>query len=52
MLEDKLVGYGEFKEKENKKPEIYDKAFFLNEEMNNLKEQLEKFDVKNEKLEE
>ena len=28
--------------KEVKKVEIYDKAFFLNEEMNNLKGQLEK----------
>jgi hypothetical protein len=47
MLEERLIKYNELKENENKNIEIYDKAFFLNEEMNNLKEQLEKFDKTN-----
>ena len=41
LLSERLLKQ-EKEKKEVKKVEIYDKAFFLNEEMNNLKDQLEK----------
>ena len=41
LLSERLLKQ-EKEKKEVKKVEIYDKAFFLNEEMNNLKGQLEK----------
>ena len=41
LLSERLLNT-EKENKEVKKVEIYDKAFFLNEEMNNLKGQLEK----------
>ena len=46
-LEERLIKYKETEQNENKNVEIYDKAFFLNEEMNDLKEQLEKFEKTN-----
>jgi Mg2+/Co2+ transporter CorB len=42
ILEKRLLAKKEEEQKKN--VEIYDKAFFLNEEMNSLKEQLEKLD--------
>lgn len=44
LLEKRLLNIKEINEDKSKKVEIYDKAFFLNEEMNNLKIQLEKLD--------
>ena len=45
LLEKKLMGQDSY-EKKPKNVDIYDKAFFLNEEMDNIKKQLEKLDEK------
>lgn len=45
LLEKKLMGQ-DSDEKKTKNVDIYDKAFFLNEEMDNIKKQLEKLDEK------
>lgn len=42
ILEKRLLGKNGTENKNTDKVDIYDKAFFLNEEMNDLKEQLEK----------
>ena len=44
ILQEKLLKHAEDKENIMKNVDIYDKAFFLNEEMNNIKGQLEKID--------
>ena len=44
VIQRKLLEHTQEKENIAKKVDIYDKAFFLNEEMNNLKGQLEKID--------
>ena len=46
IFEERLLKYNEDKENKIKNIPIYDKAFFLNEEMNCLKEQLEKVEKK------
>ena len=45
ILEDRLVKGVNNEKKNVEKVDIYDKAFFLNEEMNSLKKQLEKIDT-------
>ena len=52
ILEKKLLEHTQSQENIAKKVDIYDKAFFLNEEMNNLKGQLEKIDEGLKKTEE
>jgi hypothetical protein len=42
MLEERLIKHKAQETSKIEKVDIYDKAFFLNEEMNDLKEQLEK----------
>lgn len=44
ILEERLLKHNGEGEKNTEKVDIYDKAFFLNEEMNDLKGQLEKID--------
>ena len=44
VIQRKLLEHTQDKENIAKKVDIYDKAFFLNEEMNNLKGQLQKID--------
>ena len=44
ILEERLLKYDANKPNKSEKVDIYDKAFFLNEEMNGLKTQLEKID--------
>ena len=44
ILEERLIKNKENSMNREKKVDIYDKAFFLNEEMNNLKNQLESLD--------
>ena len=44
ILEERLLKHKGEGEKNTEKVDIYDKAFFLNEEMNDLKGQLEKID--------
>ena len=46
ILEERLLKYNSEKSKNQEKIDIYDKAFFLNEEMNDLKTQLERIDEK------
>lgn len=52
ILEERLLKYNAENNDKVKKVDIYDKAFFLNEEMNNLKTQLEKMDENFSSLEE
>ena len=52
ILEERLLKYNAENNDKVKKVDIYDKAFFLNEEMNNLKTQLEKMDGNFSSLEE
>lgn len=51
ILEKRLIEHGMKKPKVEEKPDIYDKAFFLNEEMNDIKKQLEKIDENKQKSE-
>jgi len=50
IIENNLTGYDKIKESKLRNVEIYDKAFFLNEEMNGIKNQLDKFTEKNDVL--